>query len=65
MSLAALGAAVALAATALVEATLRRDFGAEIAESVRVKDRRPLGEEAILRALRRRARERGDDDTRS
>lgn len=65
MSLAALGATLAMTLTALVEASLRRDFADELARSVRVKDRRPLGEEAILRALRRRARERGHDDTRS
>jgi putative membrane protein len=47
MALAALGAMVTIAITFAVNAALRRDFAWELAESVRVKHRKPLGEEAL------------------
>jgi putative membrane protein len=53
MSLASLGAAVAMTATAAINISLHRDFASEWAESLRVKGRRPLGENAIRQMLRR------------
>jgi hypothetical protein len=35
----------------LVNRHLQRDFAAEWAESIRVKRRKPLGEEAIVRSI--------------
>jgi putative membrane protein len=49
MALATLGAVIALAATAAIHRSLDRDFQREWAESLRVKDPRPLGEEAVRR----------------
>ena len=51
MALAALGAVVAMAATAAINISLQRDFAAEWADSFRVKHTEPLGEEAIARML--------------
>jgi putative membrane protein len=50
MLLATLGAAAALAITACVHRAVDRDFQKEWAESLRVKDPRPLGEQALRRA---------------
>ena len=47
MALASLGALLAMIITALVNRHLQRDFASEWAESIRVKRRRPLGEEAL------------------
>src|ERR1043165_4963213 len=47
MALASLGALIAMVITALVNAKLQRDFAAEWADSIRVKRKKPLGEEAI------------------
>ncbi|HZO09317.1 MAG TPA: DUF2238 domain-containing protein [Myxococcota bacterium] len=55
MALATLGAVVTIAITFAVNAVLRRDFARELAESVRVKDPEPLGEEAIEGLLDGRA----------
>jgi len=44
MALAALGAFLAMGITAAVNASLRRDFARELAESLRVKHHEPLGE---------------------
>lgn len=52
MGLAGLGALIAMLATAAINVRLQRDFAVEWAESLRVKDRRPLGEEAIRRMKR-------------
>jgi len=49
MALATLGAVIALAVTAAIHRALDHDFQREWAESLRVKDPRPLGEEAISR----------------
>jgi putative membrane protein len=49
MALASLGALLCMATTAAVNVALQRDFAREWSESLRVKDRRPLGEEAIRR----------------
>lgn len=58
MALASLGALVAMLATAGLNAWLQRDFAAEWAESLRIKGRHPLGENAIRGMVRaRRARE--------
>ncbi len=51
MLLASLGAAVAMALTALINAQLQRDFAREWADSLRVKGRQPLGEVEIARML--------------
>jgi putative membrane protein len=52
MALASLGALVAMSVTAAINASLQRDFAQEWVNSLRVKRRRPLGEEA-LQAVRR------------
>jgi len=54
MALASLGAIVAMCVTAGINWRLQRDFAREWAESLRVKDARPLGEDEIAR--RRRSR---------
>ena len=51
MALASLGALIAMLFTAALNAALQRDFALEFADSLRVKDRRPLGEDAIARML--------------
>jgi putative membrane protein len=47
MALASLGALIAMTVTALVNRRMQRDFAREWAESIRVKRRKPLGEEAL------------------
>ncbi len=54
MLLATLGAVLTIAITFGVNAALRRDFARELAESVRVKHREPLGEEELERLLEER-----------
>ena len=44
MSLASLGALIAMTITALINRRMQRDFAGEWAESIRVKRKRPLGE---------------------
>jgi putative membrane protein len=56
MLLATVGALLAMVVTAAINARLQRDFAREWVESVRVKGRRPLGEDEIRRML---ASERG------
>lgn len=51
MLLATVGAAIALCITAAVQRAFDRDFQREWAESLRVKDPRPLGEEALARMV--------------
>ena len=51
MALASLGALLAMLATAALNAWLQRDFAREWSDSLRVKDRRPYGEEEIKRLL--------------
>jgi len=51
MALATLGALIAMLATLAVNASLKRDFAREFAESLTVKDERPLGEEALAEML--------------
>jgi len=58
MLMATLGAVVAMAVTAALNARLQRDFAREWAESVRVKIERPLGEDEIRRLLAEDRRER-------
>ena len=47
MAMASLGALIAMLVTALINRHLQRDFGREWAESIRVKRKKPLGEEAL------------------
>jgi len=47
MALASLGALIAMVVTAIINKNLQRDFAQEWAESIRVKRRRPLGEEGL------------------
>jgi putative membrane protein len=54
MALAALGGILAMALTAALNARLQRDFAREWAESLRVKRRRPLGEETLAELVRER-----------
>lgn len=49
IALASLGAVIAMAVTAAINLRLQRDFGREWAESLRVKDHAPLGEDEIRR----------------
>jgi putative membrane protein len=47
MALASLGALISMTVTALINRRMQRDFAREWAESIRVKRRSPLGEEAL------------------
>jgi putative membrane protein len=47
MALASLGALIAMIVTALINRRMQRDFAREWAESIRVKRKKPLGEEAL------------------
>jgi putative membrane protein len=49
IALASLGALIAMLVTAAINLRLQRDFGREWAESLRVKDHDPLGEDEIRR----------------
>jgi putative membrane protein len=51
MALASLGAIVAMLVTLCINLALQRDFASEWAESFRIKQSEPLGEEAIARML--------------
>jgi putative membrane protein len=51
MALASLGALIAMFTTALVNRYLQRDFASEWAESMRVKRKKPLGEEALVKQI--------------
>jgi putative membrane protein len=51
MALASLGALIAMTIIAIVNRHMQRDFANEWAESIRVKRKRPLGEEAIVRSI--------------
>ena len=53
MALASLGALTSMCVTAAVNWRLQRDFAREWAESLRVKQKVPLGEHAIARMLRK------------
>jgi putative membrane protein len=52
MALASLGALLAMAGTAAINLRLQRDFAVEWAQSLEVKHRHPLGEDAIRRMQR-------------
>lgn len=54
MALASLGAVIAMTITAAVNVYLRRDFAGEWVESIKVKQRQPLGEDEIARLWRQR-----------
>ncbi|HEU4779982.1 MAG TPA: DUF2238 domain-containing protein [Steroidobacteraceae bacterium] len=47
MALASLGALIAMTVTVLINRHMQRDFAREWAESIRVKRKKPLGEEAL------------------
>jgi putative membrane protein len=51
MALASLGALLAMTITAIVNRNMQRDFAREWAESIRVKHKMPLGEEALARSI--------------
>jgi putative membrane protein len=51
MALASLGALIAMTITYLVNRNMQRDFAAEWAESIRVKRKKPLGEDAIVKSI--------------
>ncbi len=51
MALASLGALIAMTVTALVNRHMQRDFAREWAESIRVKRKNPLGEEAVFKSI--------------
>jgi putative membrane protein len=52
MALASLGALLAMIVTGLIVRRYHRDFAREWAESLRIKSRQPLGEEALARLRR-------------
>jgi putative membrane protein len=52
MALASLGALIAMVVTYAINRSLQRDFAREWAESLRVKDTRPAGEDEIARMLK-------------
>ena len=54
MALASAGAALAMVITGLLNVYLQRDFSREWAESLRVKQPKPLGEDEIARMLKKR-----------
>ena len=47
MALASLGALIAMVVIAMINRSMQRDFAREWAESIRVKRKKPLGEEAL------------------
>jgi putative membrane protein len=51
MALASLGALIAMTITYIVNRNMQRDFANEWAESIRVKRRKPLGEEALIKSI--------------
>jgi putative membrane protein len=51
MALASLGALIAMATTALINARFQRDFARDWNQSLTVKHRRPLGEDELMRQL--------------
>ena len=56
MALASLGALLAMTTTALINAHFQRDFAREWVESLRVKNPKPLGEEAAARMIAQRSK---------
>jgi putative membrane protein len=54
MGLASLGALLAMLVTFAINRALQRDFAAEWADSLRIKDARPLGEDEIARMWKAR-----------
>ena len=54
MAMASLGAVISMTVTALINARLQRDFAREWADSFRVKQPEPLGEEALARMMNER-----------
>jgi putative membrane protein len=54
MALATFGAVIAMLVTIAINVTLQRDFARELAESLRVKQPEPLGEDEIARMLKKR-----------
>ncbi len=56
MALASVGALIAMLVTFLINRRYQRDFNREWAESLRVKGKRPLGEDALARMVRRAGR---------
>lgn len=54
MALASLGAVIAMTVTAAVNVYLRRDFASDWVESLKIKHKRPLGEDEIVRLWRKR-----------
>ena len=51
MALASLGALISMCITAMINRSTQRDFANEWAESIRVKRKRPLGEEAVRKSI--------------
>jgi len=47
MALASLGALISMCITAMVNRRMQRDFAREWAESIRIKRKKPLGEQAF------------------
>ena len=51
MALASLGALIAMTVIYVINRQMQRDFANEWAESIRVKRKKPLGEEAVVKSL--------------
>jgi putative membrane protein len=51
MALASLGGLIAMVVAALINRHMQRDFAREWAESIRVKRKKPLGEEALVKSI--------------
>jgi len=64
MALATLGAIITMLLTAAINFYLQRDFAREMAESLKVKQQEPLGEEEIARMLRERHEQEESGDSR-
>jgi putative membrane protein len=58
MAVASLGALISMCVTAAINWRLQRDFAAELADSLRIRDVGPTGEDAIAMMLKQRAAER-------
>jgi putative membrane protein len=51
MALAATGALISMSVAAMINRSMQRDFAGEWAESIRVKRKKPLGEEAVVKSI--------------
>ena len=62
MGLASIGALIAMIVTAMINIYLQRDFAREWADSLRVKERRPMGEDEISRMWKAKRTSKKDNE---